>query len=434
MKQIRLSVSSLNTPAGRRKLLPLLAWILLALILIGGITAIGGLGGYRAAQIEYQKNAVSLGEKTLTEQYALAVQDLKEERYDFARQRCEFILAQDPAFPGASEGLASAVEILYATATPTPVPPSPTPSSTPDLRPVEDLFNQVKTHFMQGEWDQIIEVIIALRKADVNYHVTEVDGMLYRTLRNRGIAKIIERGDLEGGIYDLTLAEGFGPLDVNALTYRDLARYYGMGSGFWEVYPEQAVYYFGLVASAMPSLRDGSGWTAAARYREAIVQFGDQLAREGDWCRAQEQYELALSYSPSPELQATAESAAYECMPPTETAEPETATATLTLSPTLLPSEAITPSPTAAATTITPASPTVEPTATTQPESSPTATVDASPTQSPSDTPSPTVEPGFTDTPPVQVTDTPAPTETPALATEVLSSSTPEDISTPGTP
>lgn len=398
------------------------AFILMALL--------GSVGGVQAARIERESTQVAERVQGLLEQYHLGVQDFQAGDYDLARQRFEFVLAKDPGFPGAADQLAQVMQILSATATATPVPATVTPTPTRDVRPVEDLFNNVKNLFLQGDWNGTVEMILALRQADPMLHVTEVDGFLYRALRNRGVLKITVEGNLEGGIYDLSLAEQFGPLDGEALKYRDLARYYMMGSGFWEVYPEQAVYYFGLVVSVLPSLRDGSGWTAAARYQAALVQWGDQLAKDGDWCSAQQKYEIALSYGGDGNLRDTVEQAAIRCSPPTETPLPELATETPSLTPTLW----MTPTLTLTPFFTPPVTPTPTPTATdvatptSTPEPTIVVTTELPPTQQPSQTPTPTdtVEPSPTPTvepPPLPTaTDTVTFTPTESLAPTVTPS------------
>ena len=247
--------------------------------------------------------------------------------------------------------------------------------------------------------------IISLRQVDPTYNVVQADSLLYRSLRNRGIDKIVNEANLEGGIYELALAEGFGPLDGEADNWRNLARLYMIGSSFWEVFPEQAVNHFGQLAAAAPGLRDGSGWTARARYVASLIHLGDKLARAGDWCAAQEQYDLAASYGGDGSLQATAVNAAEQCAPPTATASitPEyTPTPTITLVP------GITPADTPTATLQAP-SPTsgdvVVPTATSTPTPTQPAPVEpsATPTQETPPTPSDTAPP-----PPDEPTGTPA--------------------------
>jgi hypothetical protein len=58
--------------------------------------------------------------------------------------------------------------------------------------------------------------------------------MYYFSLRNYGY-HLIQQGNLEGGIYQLTLAERFGPLDRDSNGVREGARYYLIGASFWEL-------------------------------------------------------------------------------------------------------------------------------------------------------------------------------------------------------
>jgi len=421
-----------------------LPWVGLAAVLFTFAGILGVMGGYRSAQVTAQRIQATQAADALVEQYALGMVNLQAGEFDLARQRFEYVLTRDPAFPGAAEGLAEAMRVLYATATPTPLPPTPTPTPTRDLRPVQDLLSQAESLFSAGDWNAVIDTLVTLRQEDSAYRVVAVDRLLYLTLRNRGIAKINSESNLEGGIYDLSLAERFAPLDSRARSFRELARLYMIGSGFWEVYPQQAVYYFGQVAAAAPYLRDASGWTARERYRAVLIQYGDQLARQGEWCAAQEQYDLALSIYGSEVVAATQTYLAYQCSPPTETPSPTVATATPTLtgtptvSPTMVIGVTLTPSPTSSAATATPTvgmpttsapptltptntapaptkTPTPPPAVTETPQPSPTATTP--PTTPPPPTPTATITPSPTSESPAAI-DTPTLTMTPTISGE----------------
>ena len=216
----------------------------------------------------------------------------------------------------------------------------------------------------------------------------------------QGIEKIFRQGDLEGGIYDLALAERFSPLDIEAQSAREWARIYLLGSSFWEVYPEKAVYFFSQVASALPSLRDASGWTAIERLRASLIHWGDQLMGQEEWCVAQNKYEQASQIRYDAQLQTQLEVAFQKCTPPTATL---TATSTLTSTLTLTPTYAY-------------ETPVLSPT----PTGTPTPTPSLEPTE-----PQPATE---TPTPPIS-TDTPEPpTPTPEPPTQTPSEPTP----TPG--
>ena len=88
---------------------------------------------------------------------------------------------------------------------------------------------------------------------------------------------------------------------------------YITGASFWGLDWTQAAYYFSQVAPHVPNLTDGSGWSAAERYRLAIVGYGDQLSYEGRWCNAAEQYHIALSISYDPVVEQALKTASENC-------------------------------------------------------------------------------------------------------------------------
>jgi tetratricopeptide (TPR) repeat protein len=376
---------------------------LLVFAVLGFSTAAGGLSGFRSGQQALAQTAVMQAATALQEQYVLGVQDQQDGRYDLARQRFEYVLARDPAFPDVADRLLEVMQILYATATPTAIPPTVTPTPMPDTRPIQALFDQAQTLFGESAWNGVIETLLALRKEDAAYQATAADGLLYWALRNRGVEKIRAESNLEGGMYDLALAERFGPLDAEAANWRMLARLYMIGSSFWEVHPEQAVYYFGQVAAAAPGLRDASGWSARARYQASLGQYAAWLAERGEWCQALEMYEQAAGGDSG--LLPTVDYVYLQCYPPTATFTPEpaltytatptapvywTPTATqalpsatptptapgqVTLAPTMTQTATATPSPTLELPTDTPQPPTATETAAPPASETPTATL-----------------------------------------------------------
>jgi tetratricopeptide (TPR) repeat protein len=361
----------------------LIAVCIVAVLGLAGVA--GTLAGYGSGMNARKSAATEISMASAKEQYDLAVQDLSEGRYEVARQRLEYVLALDPNYSGATDRLAEALAVLYATATPSPIPPTETATPTRDPRPVQELFSHAQSLVAGGEWDQAIDTLLALRQADPAHQTARVDGMLYISLRQRGVSKIWDQGNLGGGAYDLALAERFAPLDVQATSWRELARLYLTGSSFWGVIPERAVYYFSQVAAAAPGLRDSSGITAAERYRQALVQYGDDLAGKNDWCAAQKQYEQALSMGADAVIQEKRDNAALKCSPPTPTEAQVTETPTPTLEQGIIPSATFPVIPTPTNT-----EPVIEPSSTPEP---------------------PTEAPPPTDTPPPPPSETPAATE-----------------------
>jgi hypothetical protein len=380
--------------------------------------SIGALGGYRSAQAEATRQQSTQSVLSLKEQFDLGLIDFQAGRLDLARQRFEYVLQHDPSYPGAADQLAQVMTISFVTTTPTPLPPTVTPTPTHDFRPVEQLFSQAQAQFASSDWNGTIDTLLALRQADITYNVVRVDGMLYLALRSRGLQKITEQSNLEGGMYDLSLAERFAPLDKDADSYRNLARLYMIGSSFFGASPAQAVYFFGMVAAAAPYLRDASGWTARERYRESLIQLADLLAAKEDWCAAQANYDLALSIRADAATQDKAFNALQKCVAATVT--PPTATLPPSLTPTPTPTGTFVPQPTATQPQLPSAtpSPSLPPAATTQPPASTTEAPTSTPTVPP-DVATPTPSPlAATDTlPPPLPSDTP--TEPPPAPSDV---------------
>jgi hypothetical protein len=181
---------------------------------------------------------------------------------------------------------------LNITATPIPSP-TPAYTPTPDNRGIEQLLSQAQTQSSNSDWTNAIDSALKLRKQDPNYHAVEIDGILFMALRNRGMDKIGKQADLEGGMYDLSQAARFGPLDSEAQGYMNWASLYLTGASFWELDWKQAAFYFQQVAASLPNLRDGSGMTAGERYRLALIGMGDELSKKGTWCDAVTAYQEA---------------------------------------------------------------------------------------------------------------------------------------------
>ncbi len=301
-------------------------WLLIVLGVVGllAVAAIAAYGGYRSGiQQRLDQEATQVASQVIT-QFELGLQDFEAKRYDVARQRFEYVIQLDPDYPGVTEMLAQTLLAMSVTATPTPVP-TPTLTPTPDLRGAEDLFFQAEQQLAENDWTGALETLDALRKKQPDFMPIQVDGMYYVALRNRGVEKI-QQGQLEGGMYDLSRAEQFGPLDVDAEAWRSWARLYVTGASFWEVNWAQAISYFSELALVAPNLRDQSNWTATERLRVALIRYGDQFASAGDYCSAQKQYEAALAFGPDPTIEPTATHITEACFTPTPKPKPPTET------------------------------------------------------------------------------------------------------------
>lgn len=302
-----------------------------ALIIIAAVV-FGVLGGYAQAMGTRMALQQTSESKSIAEQFTLAEKDFAEKRYDLARERLDYILKKDQSYPGAVDLLTKLMVQMMVT--PSPIPTlTPTLTPTPDTRAQEAIFAQAEAQLKAKDWTNLLATLDALRKAHPGYRAAKVDGMYYSGLRNRGMDQILGIGayaqtsNLEGGIYDLTLAERFGPLDGTSDGIRTWARMYIIGASFWELDWEKAVFYFEQVAAQAPNLRDASNFTAGARYYQALLKYGDHIvatgARQKDRCVALDKWELARSMSGlSEEYTNKFNDLFLKCNPPTETPLP----------------------------------------------------------------------------------------------------------------
>jgi tetratricopeptide (TPR) repeat protein len=320
-----------------RKKAPRWRSILLGVLGVIVLIVLGLMGGYWSGIAERQSAQAGIINKQLTEQFQYALVDEQFGRFDAAQQRLEYIIQHNPTFPGAQAEL---TKILVVSKIPTPTL-TPTITPTPDLRGDEAMFATAQQLIATGDWANAITQLDQLRKADPQYKTGQIDGMYYFALRNYGMNLIQQQGNLEGGIYELTLAERFAPLDNTANAVREGARAYVQASSFFGVDWKQSVALFQQVANGWPALWDGT-MSASQRYQIALMRYGDELWTSSDACGAWAQYKAAQGLGNlDADAAKNANQAYQECYPATEAP-----TAEATIGPT----EGATEAPTAEAT------------------------------------------------------------------------------------
>ena len=301
-----------NLTVKKPKLWRVIVFGILAVIILAVLG--GGLGYKRGiADRLNQQNEQMLSEAAL--QYQYGVQQLANGNYNLARTHFEYVLSVYPDFPGLTEKYTEVMVKIAQSNEPTATP-AVTP--TPDNRDVETLFAQASQEVQSQQWEAAVNSLEALRNADYTYRTIEVDGLYYIALRYRAIQMILNEGNLEEGLYYLSVLEKYAPLDKDAVNYSVVARLYLTGASYWDLDWQQVVNYFSQLVASMPSLYDGS-MTASERYYYALIYYGDQLMDDGDECGAEDQYSLALAYTATDELQSKYNKAYGICHPPTKT-------------------------------------------------------------------------------------------------------------------
>lgn len=211
----------------------------------------------------------------------------------------------------------SSRKVLVQMTIPTPTP-TPAPTATPDLRGEQSLFATAQQLVAAGDWPNALTELDQLRKEDPKFNTSQVDGLYYFALRNYGVDLIQKQGNLEGGIYQLTLAERFAPLDNTASALREGARAYLQASSFFGVDWRQSTQLFAQVASGWPAMWDGT-MSANQRYQISLMRYGDDLFRQGNACDAVQQYQAAQALGNLDDTAAKGFNQAFQqCYPPTE--------------------------------------------------------------------------------------------------------------------
>lgn len=294
-------------------------WFLLGLLLIVSLSGATGYFVGLERRGTDQEDTIAL---TTGEQFAMAEDDINAGRFEIAHQRLMYILDIDPTFPGLAEKLA-VVFLAFDAADIDPISaPSITP--TPNLAPVADLFDQAMQAMAEENWSLGIDTLLVLRDKDMNYRAVEVDQLMFVALRNRGLHHISNEGLLEEGIYDLNRAELFGPLDADAINWRQWAELYMLANSYYGVDWAQATYYFQQIYMIAPYLKNDAYY----KYALSAHAYGDMLYNANDPCAAIEQYNFSLEAWDDPDLKPTASRANEACKtatapppapPPTET-------------------------------------------------------------------------------------------------------------------
>jgi len=314
--------------------------LLFSILGVGILLFLGGLGGYESGIKNRTNTESQLKSQQLTEQYQYALVDEQFGRFDAAKTRLDYIIQNDPSFPGVQNELAKLlVQMAIPTATPTPAP-----TSTPDLRGEQSLFATAQQLVAAGDWANALTELDQLRKEDPHFNTPQVDGMYYYTLRNYGVNLIQQQCNLEGGIYELTLAERFAPLDRDSIILREGARAYINAASFFGVNWQQSVASWAQVAGGYPALCDGT-MNASQRYHISLMRYGDQLLKQGQYCEADQQYTAAEAIGNLDDAAAKGANQAHQtCYPATEVpTAADTAEAPTAEAPTVAPADTVAP-------------------------------------------------------------------------------------------
>lgn len=277
-----------GTENGKRRLLSPFAISLTAIIVIVfGMVGMAYLG-YRAGVRQSAAAVATAVADEVQLQYSLAVQDMEIGQPGVAVQRLDHILQVNPDFPGAAQML---VEARKATGGVGLRAARPTAILVPAEEPlsVEEINHLLVGAYKQGEWSEAVRWASALKAAVGQHRSSNVDSMLFVSLRNRGIERI-DSGVLELGLTDLEHAEQILALDDVALQRRRWASLYLSGLVFWDLNWQLAIDNLYILNQIAPNFLD-----TRSLLLEAYVTYGDALLQSQESCLARPQFAAALA-------------------------------------------------------------------------------------------------------------------------------------------
>jgi len=281
-------------------------WIALGILGMLVIAFAGAAIGYSSAIKVRQTEETNQRLIVATTQFELSLQNIKDGNLDLAKRRLEYVIQVSPNYPGAADKLA---EVLVDQAQANQGSNNSAASSLPvvvatkDTRGSAAIFAQAQQQLAAQDWQNLYISVSSLRDLDPTYEAIKVDGMYYLALRNVAI-KNIQAGNLEIGIYQLSVAEQIGPIDggtdpsvVSADAYRQWARMYVNAGSYWGVAGDwsKVVAGFSELYAIVPNLIDFNGITVKERYAQSLEGYGDDLQSIYDWCNAVTQYETSQS-------------------------------------------------------------------------------------------------------------------------------------------
>ena len=266
---------------------------------------------------------------------------------------------------------------------------APTATATPG-GPDQQHYDQALAAYQSGDWEQAVELLLALQQDAPQFRPDQIDELLYNCYVNLA-AEYDQAGDLEQAVAYVDKALELRPDSTALQTARTLAANYLEALSLEDSDLGRTVDLLEEIYQQDPTYRD-----VADRLQTALRAYGDQLALEKEWCKAEEQYTAAIALEVTPGSIARRDELQTRCTELNELLA--NGGATLTPVPTRAVVGSVTLVPTRAATTV---------------AAAPAATAD--------------VEAAADETPTAEATPTPAPASGPATGHILYSALDPVD-------
>lgn len=276
--------------------------------------------------------------QTAQEHYELGLAHLEEGAYELAVAEFEFAARHHPSLPGLQSHLQEAKELARAQFSPT---------SETRQEAAAALYKQAETLYQTREWEQVVAVLDELRGIEAGYQSENVQDMLARSRFELGRVAVGE-GRLEEAAaqFEAALALGGDPVIKQAAQEQvNLLNLYSVALRHWEHDWAATIQALKGLYALAPDYED-----VKTRLHNAHIYYAQELAGQGNWCRASEEYDAAAQLFPLETTVDSRDEATFRCK---TDAQPETPTPTAqpTVQPTTAAATQPEPQPTSAPST-----------------------------------------------------------------------------------
>lgn len=257
-------------------------WTLIAalvvVLLVVYVLVLGSKGiydGLRDRALENQQFA--------QKHYELGLAQLEDGEYELAIAEFELTLRHDSSLVDARDRLREAKEMVQAQGTPT----SETRQDAAKL-----LYIQATTLYEDGNLNQSVAVLDELRGLDADHQRENVETMLSRAHYQLGLNAVVENR-LDDAISHFETVLDIKPGDKDAQDQLNLADLYAAALNYWERDWSATIQALKGLYALAPDYKD-----VETRLRDAYVFRGDDLAEDGSWCQAGDDYASAVEILP----------------------------------------------------------------------------------------------------------------------------------------
>ncbi len=319
-------------------------WVLAAALMVTcvllGFLSAGMMGVYEGLQ-----ERARLNREAAVEHYHKGLARLEAGEHELAIAEFEQALRLSPGYPEAQEKIREIRAQMQAEV------PTPTPTSETVNQAVDTLYNQAKSLYDQGRWEEAALRSLQLQELAPLYRTGEVENLLFSAYYKNAM-QLVDEGRLEEALRNFDKALEVRPDDPAVLEQRELVSLYLTGLGYWNADWNRTIKVFSELYQLEPGYKD-----VEQRLYEAYVSYGDYLGEQESWCSAESQYAEAMRIKRSDTLSQKQNDAAYLCQTATPTLAitvtvpatltvPPVATATVTSTLITTPSSTSLPSPT----------------------------------------------------------------------------------------